>query len=399
MKRPRRALPAGPTTARPLRVTFIVPDLRAGGAERHVVTLVERLDPMRFQARVVCLGEEGELFGEAAAHVPVISFGLTKRQALRALLTLARELRRTRTDLVVAGGYSAEMLGRLAAVLARVPYRVVWVHNYDDQGPRGRVRQLGDRLLEGVTDAYFGVARRQLPYIVGELGHPERKVRIIHNGVDAERFSGSQVVAGGETLRAELGFSPDDLVIGIVAGLRLVKNHELFLRAAKLVADGVPQARFLLVGSGEQRDHLEALTKELELEDRVVFTGFRNDVAGALHAIDIVVLSSDSEAFPLSLLEAMASSRPIVSTAVGGIPEIVEDGVTGYLVPPRDATSLAARLVDLAENPDRRRAFGRAGRLRLEREFTLERHVEETERALTRVSGGSVERKPVGSRW
>ncbi len=367
---------------RRLRVTFVVPDLGLGGAERHVTTLVERLDRRRFDPSVVCLGREGELFPAlAASGVPAVALHRTKRQALWCLVDLVRRFRATAPDVVVLRGYNAELLGRLGAVLARIPRVVVWVHHCEGLGPRGRVRGLSDLVLDQVTDAYFGVAHAQVPYLVDHLRLPRQKVRIIHNGVDPSRM-GAEV---DPEARAALGMSPDDLVVGILAALRPEKDHETFLRAAALVAAAEPRARFLVVGDGPRLPALEALASESGLVDRVVFAGARDDVASVLAAMDVFVLSSSSDCFPMALLEAMAASLPAVCTAVGGVPEMLQDGVTGYLVPPRDPAALADGILRLSGAEQRRLTFGTAARARVEAEFTLERSVEEAQQRLVEV--------------
>ena len=372
----------------PVTMTFVVPDLGAGGAERHVVTLTERLDRSLFETRVVCIGGEGELFADVSASVPARALGHGKRQALRTVVALVREFRRTKPDVVVLRGYNAELLGRAAALLARVPTCVVWVHNCNDVEPRGVVRTVSDRLLESATDCYFGVAQRQVPYLVDGLGHPERKVRIIHNGVDPADFDRPVDVAARDAVRRELGLTPSEVVVGVLAALRPEKDHELFLDAASLVAAAVPNARFLVVGGGKRRAMLEARAAALGLGASVVFTGFRSDVPQLLQAIDVFVLCSYTiECFPMALLEAMAASRPAVCTAVGGVPEIAEEGVTGFLVPPKDAEALADRLVRLADDEDLRRTFGRAARARVEGLFTLDRSVSAAEQALLEAAG------------
>lgn len=369
-----------------LRVAYVVPDLGIGGAERHVVTLMSRLDRERFEPTVICLGRKGELFASLEADgVPAVALGRSRRQALLCLVDLVRTLKRTSPDVVIVRGYNAEVLGRVAAVLAGVPHRIVWVHNCGDIEPRSLPRRLSDAVLAPVTDAYFGVARAQLSYLLEELHHPQHKVRIIHNGVDPDGFGGPR---GGST-RAELGVGQGDLVVGILAALRTEKDHETFLRAAAHVVGRVPAARFLVVGDGPRRAGLEVLAEELGIRDRVVFAGARNDVAALLAAMDVFVLCSFTiECFPMALLEAMASGLPAVCTAVGGVPELVDDGSTGYLVPPRDPDALAARLVELLTSDDQRRRFGSAARARVEAEFTLQRSVEKTERQILDVAAG-----------
>lgn len=375
------------SSPRLLRVAFVVPDLGIGGAERHVTTLVGRLDRRRFDPAVICLGREGELYRcLAETGVPAVALHRTKRQALQCLVDLVRELRRTAPDVVVLRGYNAEFLGRVAAVLARVPRVVVWVHNCGDLGSRGLARRLADAALGPGTDAYFGVAQAQLPYLVDQLHLPRRKVRIIHNGVDPSRFDAE---AEPETTSG-LGLREDDLVVGIVAALRPEKDHETFLRAAALVAAADPRARFLIVGDGLRRPALEDLADRLGIAERAVFTGARSDVASLLGVIDVFVLSSFTiECFPMALLEAMASSRPAVCTAVGGVPELLKHGVTGLLVPPRDPGALAQGLTRLLADDEERHAFGAAARARVEAEFSLARSVEEAQRNLLEVAAGS----------
>lgn len=320
------------STAGRLRVVHVVPDLGVGGAERHAATLMSHLDRTTFAPSLVCIGRRGELFDTLDPAVHAVALGRTKRQAFKTVLDLVRLFRGLSPDLVIVRGFNAELLGRVAALLARVRHTVVWVHNCGDVEPRGALRHVLDRLLDPVTDAYFGVAHAQVPYIVEQLGLPESKVRIIHNGVDTEAMRVEH-----PNVRDELGLDDEHQVVGTLAALRPEKDLETFLHAAARVAGHHPRARFLVVGDGPRRTTLENLARELGLEHRVVFMGQRTDVAAVLSAMDVFVLTSYTvECFPMALLEAMACSTAVVCTAVGGIPEIVDEGVTGYLVPPKD---------------------------------------------------------------
>jgi glycosyltransferase involved in cell wall biosynthesis len=377
---------------RPIRVLFVVPNLFFGGAERHLTTLVPRMDPARFTPSVVCIGEEGYrgdpgLFSTLPAGIEAVALRLHRRQAVRALIELVTMMRRTRPDVVVVQGYNAETLGRIAARIAGVEHTVKWVHNIGDVEPPGTVRSAVDRALTRWTSGYFGVAETQRRYLVDELGYPDDKIRIIHNGIDPAQFSTSS----DHSVRAEFGIAEDDPVVGIVARLRPEKDHVTLLRAARTVVDELPRARFLLIGDGESRPQLEALCTELRISPNVHFAGSRHDVPRLLPAIDVFVLSSVTvECFPIALLEAMACARPAVCTRVGGIPEMINDGETGYLVPPQDPQQLAARLLRLMQDPQTARRMGRAARARVEAEFTLDRSVAATQRALEDVVGGQL---------
>jgi glycosyltransferase involved in cell wall biosynthesis len=168
-------------------------------------------------------------------------------------------------------------------------------------------------------------------------------------------------------------------VIGCVAHFADHKGHRYLIEAAARVAAAVPDVRFLLVGDGELRPQIERQIKELKIEKQVILTGFRNDIPRLLAAMDIVVLSSHLEGLGTSLLDAMAMARPVVATRVGGIPEMVEDGVTGRLVPPRDPAVLARALIELIRRPDEREKMGAAGRARMLEKFSAEAMVTATE--------------------
>ena len=385
-------LPSGPelTEDARIRVMFLVPSLTVGGAERHVIHLVRMLDPERYATMVCCISEQGALYEEAReAGAEVMSLDSRMRQAPSAMLKLVRAMRRFRPDVVITRGFNAETLGRSAAAIARVPSSVVWKHNCGDLKRRLRTR-VADRLLDPVTDHYFGVAFGQVPYLVNDLGLKGSKIRIIRNGVDPEAHTRITDEARLAEIRGSLGLEATDRVVGILAVLRTEKDHATFLRAGRAVIDRMPQARLLVVGDGPRREELEALSAELGLGDRVIFAGMRSDVGDLLSVIDVVVLSSFTiECFPFAVLEAMSASVPAVCTAIGGLPELVEDGVTGYLVPPRDPQGLADGILRVLEPEGRAAEMGAAARLRLQERFTLERSITETERVLESIVVGS----------
>jgi glycosyltransferase involved in cell wall biosynthesis len=370
---------------RPIRVLFVVPALPVGGAERHLTTMLPRMDPARFTPSVICIGEEGELFSTLrAAGIEATALRLRKRQAVRALIELVMTMRRTRPDVVVVQGYNAETLGRIAARIAGVKHTINWVHNASGLVQRGTVRRTVDRALTRWTSAYFGVAEAQRPYLVDELGHPDDKIRIIYNGVDLAQFPTST----DRGVLAEFGFAENDPVVGIVAVLRPEKDHVSLLRAARTVIDELTNARFLIIGDGPTRPQLEALCTELGITPNVHFAGSRDDVARLLPAIDVFALTSTSECFPISVLEAMACARPAVCSAVGGIPEVIKDGETGYLVPAKNPLQLAARLVRLLRDPQTARRMGSAARARVEAEFDLDCSIAAAQQAIEDVVSG-----------
>jgi len=218
---------------------------------------------------------------------------------------------------------------------------------------------------------------RSIADVLRSDGLPPDRIRVVHEGVkDRPAQAG-----GREALRA-LGIPSDALVIGNVAALTDHKDHATLLAAAAKVVTRLPEARFVILGEGELRPALEAYAAQLGLGARCLFLGFRTDLDLLIPAFDVFCLSSHMEGLGTSLLDAMCFGRPIVATAAGGIPEAVEDGRSGTLVPARDAEALAGALLELLASPERRAAFGAAGRHLFEQRFTDARMVEQTLRVL-----------------
>ncbi len=266
-----------PRRVGPLRVLFVVPDLGVGGAERHVATLAPALDPQRFAPSVVCIGDEGALFGGLVeAGIPAPRAAPAAQPGGRAAPGWSAVMRRDRPDVVITRGYNAEALGRIAAVLTRTPRSVVWVHNCGDVVPRGRIRGLVDRLLEPATDAYYAVAHGQRPYMT-DVTSATRIGRSPWCTTGWTR-AGSRVRASRSATprwRPSSGSTLSAPVIGIVAVLRPEKDHATLLRAVRMVRDEIPDAQLLVVGDGPERPRLEALAAELGIDVAVRFAGSR----------------------------------------------------------------------------------------------------------------------------
>ena len=283
-----------------------------------------------------------------------------------AALALASVLREMRPDVVHLHDPHAVSAGMLARRLAG-PRPLVATRRVDFalRGFLSRRKYAACDRVIAVSEAIAGVLRR------GGIA-PER-LRVVYEGVpDRPAQTG-----GREALR-ELGIPEDAPVVGNVAALTGHKDQATLLAAAARVGVRMPEVRFLIVGQGELRGRLEARSRELGLERRCIFAGFRADLDRLIPAFTVFCLSSHMEGLGTSLLDAMAFGVPVVAASAGGIPEAVTDGLTGRLVPPRDPDALAAALVDVLADPARRAAWGRAGRQRFEERFTADRMVEAT---------------------
>lgn len=296
---------------------------------------------------------------------------------------LARHLRARRVDLLHCHLPLSGVAGRLAGRLAGVPV-VYTEHNLLERyHPLTRAANLATwRLQRRVVAVSAEVAAS----IAGRAGGAV-PVQVVTNGVPVDRLRHDQAAAAA--LRRELGIPAEAPVVGQVAVFRRQKRLDLWLEAAREIHRQVPESRFLLVGDGPLRAEVESWVAASGLGGAVHRVGLQPDVVPYLSAIDLLMISSDFEGLPLVLLEAMALERPVVSTAVGGIAEVVVDGETGVLVPPGDAAGLARAATDLLRQPLRRRAMGEAARQRVERAFGTRRMLAELERLYGRVVGGA----------
>jgi glycosyltransferase involved in cell wall biosynthesis len=354
----------------PLRVMFVITSMPVGGAETLLVNLVRRMDRARFQPELCCLKEFGPLGEVLAAEIPAHTGLLAHKYDFAVLKRLTLLMRERKIDAVVTVGTGGDKMfwGRLAAWRAGVPVVLSALHS---TGLPDHV-EIPNRLLVPITDGFIGCAAPHARYLTTNEGCPARKVYVVPNGVDTDRFC---PVPASDELRASLGLTPENPVAAIVAALRPEKNHELFLRAAKIVHDQLPLARFLIVGDGTRRAELEALNASLGLDNVVKFLGTRSDVPQVLSLVDTLVLSSHMEANPVSILEALSCGKPVVATRVGSIPETVHDGVNGYLVSAGDDQGMADRIAQLL----RFRAFaanlGQKGRQGVIDHWSLDRMV------------------------
>ncbi len=309
----------------------------SGGAQEHVYNLLSRIDRTRYDVSVVSLSAGAAVRQIARLGIPTLVIDEHDDQAATA--AVAAHLAEVGPDVVHNHMYRAEIVGtravmQLAAEGHPRPYVVSTVHS-------SRVRSAEDRiLLASLTpeiDRLVAVSQMIAAKIADErgLGAP---VSVVYNGVDLDRYDHQEPCC---TLREEYGMEPSARIVGVVARLEPEKGHQTLFEAWPRVLKRCPEAYLLVVGEGSQRESLERLARELRIAHRVVFAGRRDDVPAVTAALEVSVLPSYREAQGLAVLEAMALSRPVVATGVGGIVEMIDDGVTGLLVPPHEPAPLA----------------------------------------------------------
>ncbi len=360
-----------PTSRQRIRVVELLATGSSGGAQEHVYNLVTRLDRERYDVSVLALSGGPGVRRIERTGIPVCV--LDEMSDADAIAAVAAHLAAVDADVVHNHMYRAEVIGTqaawsLAASGRRRPFVVGTVHS-------SRVRSEEDRdLVRRLTpqiDHLVAVSRAIVRKVEdeGRVGAP---LSLIYNGVDLARYSNQETCC---TLGAEYGIPPGAAVVGVVARLEPEKGHPTLLEAWPAVLDAVPNAHLLVVGEGSQRALLEAQAAALGLlgdQPSVTFTGRRDDVPAVTAALDVAVLPSYREAQGLSILEAMALSRPVVASAVGGIPEMIEHGRTGLLVPPRDPDVLAASIVRLLTDHPYADTLARAGHDLVHERFCLE---------------------------
>jgi glycosyltransferase involved in cell wall biosynthesis len=370
------------------RITIlrIIGRLNVGGPAIHVVNLTAGLDPHRYRSLLVTGREneaEGSMLDFALSHgvqptvIPeiVTAFSLAPRDA-RALVKLYILICREKPHIVHTHTAKAGFLGRVAARLAGVPVIVHTFHGHVLHGYYGPMKnellRRVEQSLAWITDRLVTVSEQVKNELVGYGIAKAEKISVVPLGFDLDPFLNSHA-QHGEFRQREMGLSDEHKLVGIVGRIFPIKNHALFLESAARIAAQEPAARFVIVGDGVFRPNLENQARELGITDRVLFTGWRRDLPRICADLNVLVVSSDNEGTPVSAIEAMASSCPVVATRVGGLPDLIEDQKTGRLVPPRDAEALAGAVVALLRDPQRARELGKNGRDSVRHRFTVQR--------------------------
>lgn len=343
-----------------------------GGLENGVVNLVNRLPAERFRHAIVCLTDYTD-FRQRIRRDDVSVHAINKREgqdfgAWRRLYRLFRDLRPAIVHTRNLGALEAQIPARLAGV----PIRIQGEHGWDvfDPGGQSKKYRLLRRLHRPLVHRYVPLSKELEAYLAEGTGVPATKMRRIYNGVDTERFH------PGEGSGLPAGFADDALVIGTVGRMHGVKDQvnltQAFIQMAWALPELANRFRLVLIGDGPLRETCAGLLEQAGLTEQAWLPGARDDIPDLLRAFNIFVLPSQAEGISNTILEAMASGKPVVATAVGGNPELVVDGETGALVPPSDPQALAEALIGYVREPQRLQDHAEAARRRALEVFSLE---------------------------
>ena len=288
----------------------------------------------------------------------------------RSTVTSIRELAtRTQADIVHAHGYKADIYSYLALRGTKLPL-VSTCHTWYDNDLLVTLYGWADRIVLRHYSAVVAVSHEVKQRLLNS-GVAQNKIHSVQNGIDLRPFEGAP-----PSLRSSSS-SGDPLLVGLVGRLSVEKGVDIFLHAAAIVLATFPSTRFVIVGEGPDKQKLATLIETLNLQDSVSMLGHRDDMPSVYASLDIAVSSSRQEGLPMAILEGMASSRPWIATAVGEVPTVILDDVTGVLVAPNDIESLSSALIALLQDPERRNRLGREAHMLVEKQFSAQRMSED----------------------
>lgn len=356
-----------------INVAQVVEDLKIGGLERVIENITIHLDSEKFRVFVLCLTRGGEIAERLIANGKDVEIlGIKNYHNPLSLIKVVKWLRQEKIDIVHTHAYPAGVLGRAAAIVARVPCIIHHVHSIHSYNRR---QLLIERLLSGFTDKIISCSNAVRGFMIRTAKVKEDKTITIYNGVPLSWLSNNR---DASDIRKVFNIPENSPVVGTVGRLHAIKGHKYLLEAAVTIQKTMGDVHFLIVGDGLLRKELEDMSRRLKLSN-VIFTGRRTDVNKLLTAMDIFVLLSVSEGLGIVIIEAMAAGLPVVATKIGGISEIVSNGISGILVPPEDPDAIANAIIMLLNDKEMAKRMGATGRGIYEQQFTSELMVKSIE--------------------
>ena len=352
------------------RILFLT-EVLGGGTGNHLFGMLKYWDKSRWQAEIISQAARYDGCVSPDAHIEFLParrwFDRYPLTQIRRLAKVQDYIKENPPELVHAYFFWSIIYGRILKRLGKIKYLV---ENREDQGfSWGKQAYALLWMTRAMPDRVICVSEAVRQVVLKKERLDENRTLVVHNGVELVQ---DLVGDHRSTVRRDLGIAKSNIIVGMVANFnRSVKGVSYFLDAIPLIVRDVPLARCIILGWGKEEKALRKKAKALGIEHHVIFAGYREDIGRYYEAMDISVLTSLSEGLSITLLESMNYGLPVVVTRVGGNPEVVVDGQTGYLVPPRDIPSFVERVVWLLQNPDLRARMGQEARLRIEQRFQI----------------------------
>ena len=356
-----------------------------GGGKRVFMQLMTYLNKEEFQFYSCCAFDKKQedflsKHGGTIVHIDIQYGGFW--QSIKKLIDLLRE---EKIDIVHSQGGRADFYARMAARMLKPKVKVVnttavTVESYDVGALRKGAYLFFDRFSESYVDRFIVVSEALRRILINTHKISDDKVIKIYNGIELNEYQPDDSGEFSTRIRKEYNIGKDVFLVGTVGRMVWPKRFEYLIRSIPEIVKNYPKVKVLLVGDGVLKKNLEDLTERLELKDRIIFTGFRSDIKDILSTVDLLVIPSLQEGFPMITLEAMAMAKPIIATNIDGITEQITDGVNGILVPPKDPSALAKAIIKVINDKELAMTMGLAARKKVEQEFSVEKMVSETEK-------------------
>lgn len=358
-------------TEEKINILHIYQNSKIGGIQQQILSIVRGYDREKFKPAVCCFGPRMEL-GKEIEKAGIDFVALNRKRynkfSVGIIFDLYRLMKERNIHVLRTHKYRANLYGRIAGKLAGVPVIIASEHNiYRDEKEKRFIRRVTNKILSMVTDKMVTVSDAVKKDILRYDRVSPSKIMVLYNGVDTERFKPGMNFSDA---RKQFAISKDDVVIGFVGRLVNSKGLNYLIEAVALLKNNY-NVKLLIVGDGSLMEELTKMAKNKGLEESVIFTGLRRDITDILSSIDIFVLPSIKEGFPNSLLEAMAMGKPVVATAVGGIPEVIGHGTNGLLVKPADVEGLQTAIKLLIDDRLMAKNIGLAARDFIEKNYSI----------------------------
>jgi glycosyltransferase involved in cell wall biosynthesis len=354
---------------RKLNVLHLNASTQIGGTETMILRFLSAADKSQFNFFVASFFSGGTLLTQAEKQGAKIAlFKITKLynffQLIWAFINLCRYLKKNKIDIVHIYGYWTNIFGRIAAKLVKTPVIITGQRTEDNW--RKSIHSLLDRLTSHWVDSYISVFNKGKELLIQRDQIAEEKIVVIPNGIDPDWVIGGR----GE------GKLP---LVGMIASFSSFKAYEQLILAAPQITQKFPEVKFILVGGGEKKNEISKLIRELKLNPYFIMTGLVEDVRPILAILSVFVLVTHSEGMPVSIIEAMSFGLPVIASNVGGIPELIEDGINGILIGPDNHNQLASAIVELLDNPDKRKLIGERVKAKIVRDFSIQKMTDKIE--------------------
>ena len=338
-------------------------DGKMHGVGRFFLNVLPRFDETKYNV-ILCVLRKKDALADLfiSKGIKIKYLGKTKFDP-STVLTLLKIIREEKIDLLHLHQYGSTNFGRLAGLIGGIP---IIIHSHDADPNYPLYQKIADFLLARSTDKVIAVSESAKESTIEKRSIREDKVVVMHNAIPLEEFR-ELTPDQKEEERRRLGINPDYKIVGTVTRLREEKGNNYLLEAAAEVLKVFPKTVFLIIGDGPLRDDLQILNKKLKIEENVIFYGFSRNTQRLYSLFDIKVIASVTEGFSFAIVEAMAMGKAIVATDVGGPKEILKDGETGLLVPPKDSRALAQKIIYLLENDQERERLARNAQIASEK--------------------------------